>query len=400
MNAKAALRYHSAEPAGKIGTHSTKPCSTQADLALAYTPGVAEPVKAMVRNPALAYQYTNKGNLVAVITNGTATLGLGNTGALASKPVMEGKCVLFKKFAGLDACDLEINESDPKKFITIVASLADSFGGINLEDISAPACFTIEQALKKQCSIPVFHDDQHGTAIVSGAALLNALELTKKNIKAIKVVFSGAGAAGTACKNFYIQLGVKSQHIQVVNKHTANKLEEYLIGADVFVGLSVANIVTADMLKTMAPQPIVFALANPDPEIAYAVAKRSRPDILLATGRSDCPNQINNVLGFPFIFRAALDVRATTITEHMKLAAAHALAQLAHEPVPQTVLQAYTLNHLSFGKEYLLPKPFDPRLIVEVSSAVAKAAMEDGVAGKKVVLKKYRQQLAKLARTL
>ncbi|MFA5995185.1 MAG: malic enzyme-like NAD(P)-binding protein [Patescibacteria group bacterium] len=388
---QAALRYHEKKPAGKIGMQITKPCTTQHDLALAYTPGVAEPVKAIVRNPALAYRYTNKANLVAVISNGTAVLGLGNTGALASKPVMEGKCVLFKKFAGIDAIDLEINERDPKKFINIVASLADSFGGINLEDIAAPACFEIEQALKKRCSIPVFHDDQHGTAIVSGAALLNALALIKKDIKKIRVVFSGAGAAGTACKNFYIQLGVKPQNIKVVNKQTISKLAGYLIGADVFVGLSVANIVTSAMLKSMAANPIVFALANPDPEISYELAKQSRPDIILATGRSDRPNQINNVLGFPFIFRAALDVRATTITEHMKLAATYALAKLAHQPVPKTVLKAYKLKRLSFSKDYLLPKPFDPRLLVEVSSVVAKAA------NKSINIKIYRKQLEKLA---
>lgn len=396
----AALQYHQKTPAGKIATRITKPCATQADLALAYTPGVAEPVKAIMRDPALAYEYTNKGNLVAVITNGTAVLGLGNTGPLASKPVMEGKCVLFKRFAGLDAFDLEIAETDPDKFIATVARLQSSFGGINLEDIAAPACFYIEEQLQKKCSIPVFHDDQHGTAIVSGAALLNALELVQKDIKAIKVVFSGAGAAGTACKNFYIQLGVKPSNIAVVNKQTSHRLAEYLLGADVFVGLSVANIVTPDMLRTMASQPIVFALANPDPEIAYALAKQSRPDIILATGRSDCPNQINNVLGFPFIFRAALDVCATTITEHMKLAAAGALAQLAHQPVLPAVLRAYNLKRLSFGKDYLLPKPFDPRLVIDVSSAVAKAAMEDGVARKKISLPSYKRQLKKLARAL
>ncbi len=374
MQSSAALKYHSKIPAGKIGTRVTKPCHTQRALSLAYTPGVAEPVRAIQQHAVSAYQYTNKGNLVAVITNGTAVLGLGNTGPLASKPVMEGKCVLFKQFAGIDAFDLEVAETDPDQFVDTVARLQHSFGGINLEDIAAPDCFYIEEQLQKRCNIPVFHDDQHGTAIVSGAALLNAVELTGKHIKKIKVVFIGAGAAGTACKKYYITLGVKPSNITVIHKQTISQLDTAMVGADVLVGLSVGNIVTPDMLMTMAPKPIVFALANPDPEIAYSVAKRTRPDLILATGRSDYPNQINNVLGFPFIFRGALDVHAPCITMKMQLAATYALAELAYRPVPASVLRAYKLKQLTFGPDYLLPKPFDPRLLKYVAGAVAKAA--------------------------
>lgn len=399
---------------GRIAVVPTQPCNTQADLAEIYTPGVAKPARAIARRPQAVFQHTAKGNLVAVITNGTAVLGLGNIGPLAAKPVMEGKAVLFKRFAGIDAFDLELATTDPDEFIRVVTALAPTFGGINLEDIAAPQCFYIEDELKRRLDIPVFHDDQHGTAIISGAALLNAVELVKKSISTIKVVVSGAGAAGIRCAEHYVRLGVAKRnlylcdsrglittsrlHLDASKKPFARALPpatlaDTLRAADVFIGVSAPNIVTPAMLKQMAPQPIVFALANPDPEIAYAVARRARHDILLATGRSDYPNQINNVLGFPFVFRGALDVQARTITPNMLLAATMALADLAHRRVPPAVLRAYGLKRLAFGSDYIVPKPFDPRLVVEVSSAVAKAALADGVARQRVQLSTYRKQL-------
>ena len=345
------LKYHQG---GKIGINVIKPCSTQKDLSIAYTPGVALPCLEIKKNKNNLYKYTNKKNTIAVITNGTAVLGLGDIGPEASKPVMEGKCVLFKKFADIDAVDIEVSEKDPKRFVEIVSKIADGFGGINIEDIKAPECFYIERELQKRLNIPVFHDDQHGTAIIAGAALLNALKIVHKNIKEIKVVFSGDGAAGTACKNYFIKLGVNKKNIKIVNKSTVNKLSQYIKNADVFIGLSVANILTAEMIKSMAKKPIVFALANPNPEIKYELAKKSRSDILLATGRSDYPNQINNVLGFPYIFRGALDGGAKRITEKMKLAATYALAKLAKKP-------------------NFVPNPFNKRLKKVVSEAVRKA---------------------------
>lgn len=413
-----ALRYHSKHPAGKLSVQPTKSCATQSDLALAYTPGVAEPVREIMRDERASYNYTNRGNLVAVITNGTAVLGLGNTGAAASKPVMEGKAVLFKRFAGIDAFDLEIAETDPDKFVSIVSSLAPTFGGINLEDIAAPACFYIEDALKRKLNIPVFHDDQHGTAVIAGAALLNALTLVGKKISKVHIVITGAGAAGMRCAEHFARLGVTKSHITILDQHgvlhqerndlqpiqqpfarttAARTLDEAILNADVFLGVSAPNILTADMIRTMATQPIVFALANPDPEIAYPHAKQARHDILVATGRSDYPNQINNVLGFPAMFRGALDVRAETITDGMKLAATHALANLAQLPVPKSVATVYREKHLEFGKDYIVPKPFDPRVLVHVAVAVAKAAMADGVAQKRVTLKAYTAQLTTLS---
>ncbi|MDO1447053.1 NADP-dependent malic enzyme [Rhodocytophaga aerolata] len=396
-----ALQYHAQGKPGKIEVVPTKMLSSQLDLALAYSPGVAEPCKAIASNYEDVYKYTAKGNLVGVISNGTAVLGLGNIGPDASKPVMEGKGVLFKKFAGIDVFDIEINCTDPHEFIKIVKSLEPTFGGINLEDIKAPECFLIEQELKKQMNIPLMHDDQHGTAIISSAALLNAIELVGKNIADITLVMNGAGAAAIACTKLYMALGVKKENIIMNDIHgilrsdradlddirrefatdkPVYNLEEALTGADVFVGLSAANVITQEHLKKMAPNPIVFALANPDPEIAYEVAMASRNDIIMATGRSDHPNQVNNVLGFPYIFRGALDVRATEINEAMKLAAVHAIANLAKDPVPEMVNKAYENNALVFGREYLIPKPLDPRLITTISPAVAKAAMDSGVA--------------------
>lgn len=416
-----ALRYHAKHPAGKLSVQPTKSCATQRDLALAYTPGVAEPVREIMRDARASYEYTNRGNLVAVITNGTAVLGLGNTGAEASKPVMEGKAVLFKRFAGIDAFDLEIAETDPDKFVSIVSSLAPTFGGINLEDIAAPACFYIEDALKRKINIPVFHDDQHGTAVIAGAALLNALTLVGKKISKVHIVITGAGAAGMRCAEHFVRLGVTKSHITMLDQHgvlhrdrndlqpiqkpfasstQARTLDEAILNADVFLGVSAPNILTADMIRTMATQPIVFALANPDPEIAYPHAKQARHDILVATGRSDYPNQINNVLGFPAMFRGALDVRAETITDGMKLAATHALANLAQLPVPKSVAEAYREQHLEFGTNYIVPKPFDPRVLVHVAVAVARAAMADGVAQKRVTLKAYTDQLTALSRKL
>ncbi|MCH7415141.1 NADP-dependent malic enzyme [Belliella sp. R4-6] len=396
-----ALNYHTQGKPGKIEVIPTKPLSSQLDLALAYSPGVAEPCKEIEADKENVYKYTAKGNLVAVISNGTAVLGLGDIGPEASKPVMEGKGVLFKKFAGIDVFDIEIDEKDPKKLIQIIKSLEPTFGGINLEDIKAPECFEIETTLKKEMKIPVMHDDQHGTAIISGAALLNALEVVGKNIEDIKLVVNGAGASAVSCTRFYMSLGVKRDNIVMCDKEGAirmdrpdldsikkefatsrdiNTLTEALSGADVFLGLSAGNIVSGDQIKVMAPNPLVFALANPDPEIAYDVAMAAREDLIMATGRSDYPNQVNNVLGFPYIFRGALDVRATSINEAMKLAAAKAIAKLAKEPVPEIVNKAYGDNKLAFGPTYLIPKPFDPRLITTIAPAVAKAAMESGVA--------------------
>lgn len=393
----------------------TKPCLTQRDLALAYTPGVAAPCRAIQRNPEDAFLYTARGNLVAVITNGTAVLGLGNIGALAGKPVMEGKALLFKRFADLDAIDLELDTEDPELFIQAVKLLEPSFGGINLEDIKAPECFLIEERLRKEMRIPVFHDDQHGTAIISGAALLNALELVGKKIEEVKIVFSGAGAAAIATARFYVLLGAKRENIllsdidgvvrpdrepapnfvqeEFARETDCRTLAEALVGADVFVGLSAGGVVSQAMVAPMAEKPIIFALANPDPEIGYLDAKAARPDAIVATGRSDFPNQVNNVLGFPFLFRGALDARATEINEPMKIAAAQALAALAREDVPDAVAKAYGLPGLQFSPEYLIPKPLDSRVLLWVAPAIARAAMESNVARVQLDLDKYREQL-------
>ena len=399
---KAALDYHKAEPKGKIEVIPSKPHSSARDLSLAYSPGVAIPCLEIEKDPKTVYDYTGKGNLVAVISNGTAVLGLGDIGAEASKPVMEGKGLLFKIFADINVFDIEINEKDPDKFIEIVKGIAPTFGGINLEDIKAPEAFYIEQRLKDELDIPLMHDDQHGTAIISAAALLNALELAGKKIEDVKMVVNGAGAAAIACTKLYIALGLKKENVLmcdskgVINHKRENltpekldfivktdisTLEEALKDADVFVGLSKGDVMSAKMLKSMAKHPIVFGLANPTPEIDYNLAVKTREDVIMATGRSDFPNQVNNVLGFPYIFRGALDVQATTINEEMKLAAVRAIADLAKEPVPEAVVLAYNLKSLNFGKEYFIPKPFDNRLITRVSTAVAKAAMESGVAG-------------------
>ncbi len=413
-----ALDYHiiGGRP-GKITVVPTKPLETQRDLSLAYSPGVADVVLAIDENPADAFKYTAKGNLVAVISNGTAILGLGNRGALASKPVMEGKGVLFKKFADIDVFDIEVNTEDPEEFISVCKAIAPTFGGINLEDIKAPEAFEIERRLKAELDIPVFHDDQHGTAIISGAGLLNALELVNKDIGDVKVVVNGAGASAIATTKFYVSLGVKRENIIMCDSRgviyqgrtermtpekeefaTASEvrtLTDALVGADVFLGLSIANALTADMIKPMANDPIIFALANPTPEIPYEVAKETRPDAIIATGRSDYPNQVNNVLGFPFLFRGALDVNATSINEPMKIAAAHALAALTKEDVPDSVLDAYGIKSLKFGREYIIPTPFDPRVITWECVAVAKAAMESGVARKTIDLEQYRLELGR-----
>jgi malate dehydrogenase (oxaloacetate-decarboxylating)(NADP+) len=396
-----ALLYHSRGRHGKVEVIPTKPYSTQFDLSLAYTPGVAFPCLEIEKNPEDVYNYTSKGNLVAVISNGTAVLGLGDIGAMAGKPVMEGKGLLFKVFADVDVFDIEVDEKDPDKLIEVCARIAPTFGGINLEDIKAPECFEVETRLKAMLDIPVFHDDQHGTAIISGAGLLNSIEITGKKIDEIKMVVCGAGAAAISCSRLYLALGVKRENIVMVdskgvinmkrtdlNKYKKefvtsrdlNTLADALKGADLFLGLSAANMMTREMLASMAPNPVVFAMANPNPEITYEDAMATRDDLIFATGRSDYPNQINNVLGFPFIFRGALDVRASTINEEMKMAAARALAGLAKKPVPEGVLRAYNVDKLVFGKDYIIPKPLDPRLISEVASAVAKAAMETGVA--------------------
>lgn len=396
-----ALNYHTQGSPGKIEVIPTKPLSSQMDLALAYSPGVAEPCKEIHEDVENVYKYTAKGNLVAVISNGTAVLGLGDIGPEAGKPVMEGKGVLFKKFAGIDVFDIEINEKDPKKLIEIIRSLEPTFGGVNLEDIKAPECFEIEQTLKKEMNIPVMHDDQHGTAIISGAALLNALEIVGKDISKIKLVVNGAGASAVSCTRFYMSLGVKRENLVMCDKEGVirqdrpeldeikqefatdrdiHTLSDAMTGADVFLGLSAGNVVSQDQVKLMGPDPIVFALANPDPEIPYELAVSAREDLIMATGRSDHPNQVNNVLGFPYIFRGALDVRATAINEEMKLAAAKAIAKLAKEPVPDIVNKAYGESKLGFGRLYLIPKPLDPRLITTIAPAVAKAAIETGVA--------------------
>jgi malate dehydrogenase (oxaloacetate-decarboxylating)(NADP+) len=396
-----ALNYHEKGRPGKIEVVPTKPHSTQYDLSLAYTPGVAEPCLEIHKNPDDVYRYTSKGNLVAVISNGTAVLGLGDIGPMAGKPVMEGKGLLFKIFADVDVFDIEVNEKDPKKLIEVVKAIAPTFGGINLEDIKAPECFEIEETLRKELDIPVFHDDQHGTAIISAAGLINALEINGKKIEDIKVVVNGAGAAAVSCIRLYISMGVKPENVvmvdskgvlntertnlneikkQFVTSRKINTLEEAFVDADVFLGLSVGNVVTKDMIRSMAKDPIVFAMANPNPEISYEDATSAREDIIMATGRSDYPNQINNVLGFPFIFRGALDVRATTINEEMKIAASQALASLAKKYVPDMVAKAYNQQNIVFGKDYIIPKPLDPRLITTVSVAVAKAAIKSGVA--------------------
>ena len=395
-----ALRYHAEGKPGKIEVVPTKPYSTQMDLSLAYSPGVAEPCLEIEKNPLDAYKYTSKGNLVAVISNGTAVLGLGDIGPLAGKPVMEGKGLLFKIFAGIDVFDIEVNEKDPDKFIETVKAIAPTFGGINLEDIKAPECFKIETRLKEELDIPVMHDDQHGTAIISGAGLINALEIAGKKIEDVKIVVNGAGAASISCTKLYIMLGARKENIimcdskGVISTHRTDlneskkffatdrdikTLTEAVVGADVFLGLSVANVLTQDMVRSMNTNPIVFALANPNPEISYADAMASRDDIIFATGRSDYPNQINNVLGFPYIFRGALDTHAEAINEEMKLAAVYAIAGLAKEPVPDVVNAAYKLKRTTFGRDYILPKALDPRLLTRVSCAVAKAAIDSGV---------------------
>jgi len=412
---QAALDYHKAEPKGKIEVIPSKPHSSQRDLSLAYSPGVAVPCMEIHHNPETVYDYTGKGNLVAVISNGTAVLGLGDIGAEASKPVMEGKGLLFKIFADINVFDIEIDEKDPDKFIQIVKGIAPTFGGINLEDIKAPEAFYIEQKLKEELDIPLMHDDQHGTAIISAAALINSLQIANKKIEEVKMVVNGAGAAAIACTNLYISLGLKRENVLmcdskgVINHKRENltpekldfiaqtdieTLEDAVKGSDVFIGLSKGNVMTPEMLSSMSENPIVFALANPDPEIAYDLAIATRKDVIMATGRSDYPNQVNNVLGFPYIFRGALDVQAKGINEEMKLAAVHAIANLAKEPVPEAVILAYNVQNLQFGREYFIPKPFDNRLITKVSSAVAKAAIESGIARKTIAdFDEYENQL-------
>jgi malate dehydrogenase (oxaloacetate-decarboxylating)(NADP+) len=413
------FEYHERPRPGKLEVTTSKPCLTQRDLSLAYTPGVARPCLAIEQDPDLAYRFTGKGNLVAVVSNGTAVLGLGDIGALAGKPVMEGKGVLFKRFADIDVFDIELNTKDPDEIVRIVKALEPTFGGINLEDIKAPECFYVEESLKKICNIPIFHDDQHGTAIISGAALLNALDLIGKKIDQVKVVFCGAGAAGIACAEMCVSLGVRREHLVLVDtvgvvyegrteKMNPYKqrfavdtplrtLEDALRGADVFMGVSARDLVTPAMLRSMAENPIVFAMANPDPEIPYDVAVRARPDVIMATGRSDFPNQVNNVLGFPFIFRGALDVRASAINDEMKIAAVRALAALAREDVPEQVLKAYGLDRLEFGREYLIPKPFDPRVLLWEAPAVARAAMDTGVARRPIAdMEAYRESLERI----
>jgi len=412
-----ALDYHQGTRPGKIEVVSTKPCRTQRDLSLAYTPGVADPCLEIEKNPQDAFKYTAKGNLVAVVTNGTAVLGLGDIGALAAKPVMEGKGVLFKRFADIDVFDIELNTKDPDEIIKACQLLEPTFGGINLEDIKAPECFYIEEILKKTMKIPVFHDDQHGTAIISGAALANAVELTGKRLDQIKVVVNGAGASGIACAEHYVCMGVKRENITLVDtkgviykgrkegmnpykerfakETSARTLADAVKGADCLLGLSKKGAFTPEMIASLAPRPVVFAMANPDPEITYDEARAVRTDILMATGRSDYPNQVNNVLGFPFIFRGALDVHATTINEEMKLAATYALAALAKQDVPDSVCRAYGVETLKYGQDYIIPKPFDPRVLVWEAAAVAKAAMDTGVAQNPVNIDEYREQLEK-----
>ena len=427
---EAALLYHSQGKPGKIEVVPTKPYSTQTDLSLAYSPGVAEPCLEIEKNPEDAYKYTAKGNLVAVISNGTAVLGLGDIGALSGKPVMEGKGLLFKIYAGIDVFDIEVNEKDPDKFVEAVKAIAPTFGGINLEDIKAPECFEIERRLKEELDIPVMHDDQHGTAIISSAGLLNALEVAGKKIEDVKIVVNGAGASATSCTKLYEALGARRENILMLDskgvitsdrenlteqkryfatdRRDVHTLAEAIKGADVFLGLSKGNVLTQDMVRSMADHPIVFALANPTPEISYEDAMAARPDVLMSTGRSDYPNQINNVIGFPYIFRGALDTHARAINEEMKLAAVHAIADLAKQPVPDVVNEAYHVNNFTFGPDYFIPKPVDPRLITEVSCAVARAAMESGVARKniedwdayKLQLRELMGQESKLTRQL
>jgi malate dehydrogenase (oxaloacetate-decarboxylating)(NADP+) len=412
-----ALAFHADGKPGKLEIRATKPMATQKDLSLAYSPGVAVPVLAIAKNPDLGYVYTTRANRVAVISNGTAILGLGDLGALASKPVMEGKAVLFKRFADIDAIDLEVDTADIEAFIASVRYLGPTFGGINLEDIKAPDCFVIETRLRELMDIPIFHDDQHGTAIITAAGFINALELTGRKIAETKVVVNGAGAAGIACLNLLMGMGLARSNIILCDtkgviyhgraegmnrwkspfaaETNARTLADAMSGADVFIGLSVKDAVTQDMVKSMAKDPIIFAMANPDPEITPEDVRKVRDDAIIATGRSDYPNQINNVLGFPFIFRGALDVAATTINEEMKIAAAHALAELAREEVPESVASAYRGERMSYGKDYIIPVPFDPRLITRVSSAVAQAAMASGVARRPIKdFDAYRKRLA------
>lgn len=416
---EAALAYHAEGKPGKIEVVPTKPHSTQLDLSLAYSPGVAEPCLEIQKNPDDAYKYTNKGNLVAVISNGTAVLGLGDIGAVSGKPVMEGKSLLFKIYGGVDAFDIEVDGKDPARFVEVVKAIAPTFGGINLEDIKAPECFEIETRLKAELDIPVMHDDQHGTAIISCAGLVNALEVAGKKISEARIVVNGAGAAAISCARLYCAFGVKKENLVMLDSKgvisvdrtdiNAQKrefattqtelhtLEEAVKGCDVFVGLSKGNILSQDMVRTMAERPIIFALANPVPEITYEAAKAARPDVIMSTGRTDYPNQINNVIGFPYIFRGALDTAASAINEEMKQAAARAIAALARQEVPADVAKAYGVDKLVFGAEYFIPKPVDKRLIVEVSSAVAHAAMESGVARKQIAdWEAYRQHLATL----
>lgn len=416
---KLALEYHAREPKGKIFTGLSKPVSSQKDLSIAYSPGVAGPCREIAKNSELSFEYTGRANLVGVISNGTAVLGLGDIGPEAAKPVMEGKAVLFKKFADIDVFDIEVAAKDPDQFISAVAALEPTFGGINLEDIKAPECFYIEEELRKRMKIPVFHDDQHGTSIIAGAAFLNALEITNRKIENVKVVFSGGGAAAVACANLFISLGVKPSNLIMcdskgviykgrtdgMNKYKEKfaidtklrSLEEAMKGADAFVGVSAAGVLKPEMIMPMADNPIIFALANPDPEITPADARKARPDCIVATGRSDYPNQVNNVLGFPFIFRGALDVQATTINEEMKMAAVRGIARLAKEDVPEQVLRAYnTAEGYKFGRDYLIPKPMDPRVLLYVAPAVAEAAMKSGVARKKVDIPQYTQHIERI----
>lgn len=402
-NKQAALDYHAQPIPGKLSVELTKPTATARDLALAYSPGVAEPVREIARDAENAYRYTGKGNLVAVISDGTAILGLGNLGPLASKPVMEGKGVLFKCFAGINSVDIEVDAESPQAFIDTVARIADTWGGINLEDIKAPECFEIEKALIERCNIPVFHDDQHGTAIVTAAGMLNALDIAGKSIDNVKIVCMGAGAAAIACMRLLVSCGAKKENLVMLDRrgviHThrdgineykaefaldtdMRTLDDAMEGADVFIGLSGPGLLSAEQVKKMAADPVIFACTNPDPEIHPDVAREARPDVIMATGRSDYPNQVNNVLGFPFLFRGALDVRATRINEEMKLAAVHALKDLAREPVTQEVLDAYERQEMSFGRDYIIPTPVDTRLLARISSAVAQAAVDSGVARK------------------
>ena len=412
---EAALEYHRSGRKGKLEVIPTKPCDTAWELSLAYSPGVAEPCREIDKDENLSYEYTNRGNLVGVISNGTAILGLGNLGALAGKPVMEGKGVLFKKFADVDAYDIEVDTEDPDEFIKTVKYLEPTFGGINLEDIKAPECFYIEDKLKEEMDIPVFHDDQHGTAIISGAGLLNACEITGKKMSELKMAFNGAGASAIACAEFFIALGAKRENIIMCDSRGViykgrnaglnpqkerflvetdrRTIGDALVGADVFVGLSNGGAINQENVKSMAKNPIIFAMANPDPEILPVDAKEARSDVITATGRSDFANQVNNVLGFPFIFRGALDVRATKINDEMKVAAAYSLAALAKEPVPEKVARAYGDQKFEFGPDYIVPKPFDPRVLVWESAAVAQAAMETGVSRIKIDIDSYKQSL-------